>query len=283
MNADNPPLSQYCEECEREGFVRFIGENFFVRCTICNSETAQVYCPKCDMGGQFVRNIKKHPSSWKCPQCKKIHQLPNDFYEHSELLYFEENLPADLTKHIPKPKTPIQKAVSSFLLSLVLPIFLTVVMFIQSRPKTTDAFFISLKFSLAVWLAFLAVVSIPSYALETGNVFKKKNKKNWRTNQFVFLFIVGTGTLASLVMFISKILPTIAESQKHFAVILLLVATVAVFAILSGLYAIAARFVPLITRRKVFFIKHDSVIVLATLQILSGFVCLGWIYLLLYF
>ncbi len=102
FNKDYLPI--WCEQCERLRFL-FVDnpeQICFVICKRCGQETAQVYCPKCEMGGDFIRNIAKHPSYWVCSKCKTRYALPADFYEKPNYLYGEEELPSETRDRIRK-------------------------------------------------------------------------------------------------------------------------------------------------------------------------------------
>lgn len=85
----------WCENCDQQGwiFVDDLEGSHFVICKSCNWETSDVWCPKCGMGGGFVRNIDKRPSSWSCPDCRSAYQLANDFYDQPIYLFTETELP----------------------------------------------------------------------------------------------------------------------------------------------------------------------------------------------
>jgi hypothetical protein len=99
---DKDYLPIWCEGCDRQGFV-FINDtsySYFVVCDTCGWETSQVWCPKCEMGGEFVRNISKQPSSWSCPSCKSKYKLPDGFYEIPVKLFTQEELPLNIQERI---------------------------------------------------------------------------------------------------------------------------------------------------------------------------------------
>jgi hypothetical protein len=92
----------WCEDCNRQGYI-FIDDPeqpCFVVCKTCGWETSQVWCPKCGMGGEFVEEINKHPTSWNCPNCDTEYQLPQEFYEESVALIAEKELPPHLRQLI---------------------------------------------------------------------------------------------------------------------------------------------------------------------------------------
>lgn len=85
----------WCEVCNQQGYI-FVDDaegSYFVVCKTCGWETSNVWCPKCGMGGGFVRNIGKRPTAWSCPNCKTEYKIPNRFYEKPGTLYTEEVLP----------------------------------------------------------------------------------------------------------------------------------------------------------------------------------------------
>jgi hypothetical protein len=88
-------LPIWCEQCNAQGyiFVDSIETPYFVTCKECGQETSEVFCPKCKMGGEYVKGIKDRPTSWICPGCSNEYSLPTTFYEHPVPLYLEEDLP----------------------------------------------------------------------------------------------------------------------------------------------------------------------------------------------
>lgn len=92
---DKEYLPIWCEKCDRQGFVftdNFEG-NLFVICKACGGQYSDVWCDSCEMGGDFIKNLSEHPKSWNCPDCKKEHFLPKDFYDSPNKLYMEEDIP----------------------------------------------------------------------------------------------------------------------------------------------------------------------------------------------
>lgn len=91
---DKDYLPIWCEACDHQGFVFIddISHPYFVTCNTCKRETSQVWCPKCEMGGEFVKNIGKRPSKWSCPDCKTKYELPDGFYEHPIKLFAQDEL-----------------------------------------------------------------------------------------------------------------------------------------------------------------------------------------------
>lgn len=81
-------LSIWCEGCNQQYVVDVqdaeLGKSLYVVCQNCGWETAQVWCPKCEMGGQYVDNVEKHPDSWICDGCDTEYLLPPDLYDFSK-------------------------------------------------------------------------------------------------------------------------------------------------------------------------------------------------------
>jgi len=51
-----------------------------------------VFCPKCQIGGEFVENINSQPQHWTCPECGTRYELPPTFYsEHVPLQFARTN------------------------------------------------------------------------------------------------------------------------------------------------------------------------------------------------
>jgi hypothetical protein len=91
-----------CEKCERQGFifVEDLDKSHFVVCQECGGETSNVWCHTCQMGGSFVRNIKRRPKSWSCPSCHKSYALPPSFYTMQVPLFGIEELPITIQERI---------------------------------------------------------------------------------------------------------------------------------------------------------------------------------------
>jgi hypothetical protein len=91
-----------CEECEQLGYI-FIDDlngSYFIVCQKCGGETSEVSCPKCNMGGSFVRDIENRPSTWTCEGCGSTYSLPPGFYENPVTLYELEKLPPEIQQRI---------------------------------------------------------------------------------------------------------------------------------------------------------------------------------------
>jgi hypothetical protein len=80
-------MDWFCYTCKREGTVRLFGSDQapeqarYVVCKDCGEESGYGWCPKCGMGGQFIKNLAGHPAEWTCPSCKTNHPLPLGFYQ----------------------------------------------------------------------------------------------------------------------------------------------------------------------------------------------------------
>jgi hypothetical protein len=72
---------------------------------------SQVWCPKCEQGGDFIKIIETRPSSWTCPQCKTRFFLPPSFYESPIHLYLENELPTEVLQRVLPPKNRLHKLV----------------------------------------------------------------------------------------------------------------------------------------------------------------------------
>jgi hypothetical protein len=94
----------WCEDCNQQGhiFVDNLEGSYFVICKTCGWKTSDVWCSKCGMGGEFVRNIGKRPSSWNCPNCKSKYEILNGFYDNPIMLYTAEILPKSVLERIAK-------------------------------------------------------------------------------------------------------------------------------------------------------------------------------------
>jgi len=83
-------IPAYCSRCKREGLIEpgVPESSYLVKCSICNSDFSYVWCKKCEIGGDLFENVKGHETSWRCPECKEVHKLPNNFYENSIYIKF---------------------------------------------------------------------------------------------------------------------------------------------------------------------------------------------------
>ena len=92
FSKDYVPL--WCEQCDKQGlvFVDDIEQPYFIVCKRCGWEASQVFCPKCVIGGEFVRHIEERPMVWTCPDCETEYRLPASFYDESVPLCLEEDL-----------------------------------------------------------------------------------------------------------------------------------------------------------------------------------------------
>jgi hypothetical protein len=92
---DKDPLPIWCEDCDQQGYI-FVDDpeaSYFVACKACGWETSEVWCPRCQMGGEFVSDISEHPLTWNCPNCKTQYELPSTFYDNPIKLFLEKELP----------------------------------------------------------------------------------------------------------------------------------------------------------------------------------------------
>jgi len=92
---DKDEFPIWCEGHHQQGYI-FVDNPegfYFVICDTCGWETSDVWCSKCGMGGGFVKNIEKRPSTWSCPNCKTRYELPDGFYENPVPLLIEVALP----------------------------------------------------------------------------------------------------------------------------------------------------------------------------------------------
>jgi UDP-N-acetylmuramyl tripeptide synthase len=81
-SSTNERLPVICSRCNRQGYIEIenVEESHWTRC-LCGQAIASVWCPKCEMGGDFVSRIEKQPSDWTCPDCKTQYQLPLTYYK----------------------------------------------------------------------------------------------------------------------------------------------------------------------------------------------------------
>ena len=105
-------LPVYCEKCRQQGYI--FSDNFdepdFIVCSCCGSEMSQVWCPKCEMGGDFINELlKERPRSWVCSDCKTEYILPASFYEEPIHLYLEDELSPDVLMRVLPPNNNLHK------------------------------------------------------------------------------------------------------------------------------------------------------------------------------
>ena len=124
-------LPVYCEKCRQQGYI--FSDNFdepaFIVCNRCRSETSHVWCPKCGMGGGFIKELlKERPRSWVCSDCKTEYILPPLFYEEPIHLYLEDELPDNIRKRVDYPDKGIPFARPPF--PIFVPTFLIILVYI---------------------------------------------------------------------------------------------------------------------------------------------------------
>ena len=91
--AERDFIPMWCEGCNQQGEIAVVDSTMpvFVRCSNCGHEDAEVWCEKCGMGGQFIRHLERHPSTWTCSGCKTVYTLPSGFYDHPVPLQIMES------------------------------------------------------------------------------------------------------------------------------------------------------------------------------------------------
>lgn len=157
-----------CEQCDKQGFIIVdnIDKPFFVICNSCGKATSQVWCPRCGMGGAFVRNIHKRPTYWICESCKTKYQLPSDFYNNPVNLILEQDLPAEAFDQVrEKEQVPREKVLPIVAFTLlfgtavvgVVAIFWLIFYWIWSRISLLQNIFGLIGF-LALCITWLATV-----------------------------------------------------------------------------------------------------------------------------
>ena len=121
-------LPIWCEDCDQQGyiFIDNLDDPCFIICKACGWETSHVSCPKCQMGGEFVRNISERPSSWICPSCQTQYPISSAVYENPTRLYVEKELPFDIRQRIEKKRlssglsSPIGKFYAYLFLGIII-------------------------------------------------------------------------------------------------------------------------------------------------------------------
>ena len=94
----------WCSGCNQQGdaYVDNYEDTFFVICNNCQYETSQVWCPKCEMGGEFVIEISKKPKTWNCPNCRSKYELPSDFYGNPVKLSVQRKIEKNTEDYDPR-------------------------------------------------------------------------------------------------------------------------------------------------------------------------------------
>jgi hypothetical protein len=140
-----------CEQCERLGyiFVQELEKPLFVICQICEGETSQVWCPKCEMGGSFVRGIDRHPPSWSCPNCHTKYSLPANFYNKPVSLFGIDELPDVVQERIQRNEAAARPKFTLVSLVLLL-IYIVVILVLFLWPLLLGAWLL-LKTDNTLW------------------------------------------------------------------------------------------------------------------------------------
>lgn len=105
-------LPMTCTKCNEEGiyFTNDPEGNIFLICGNCGYGMVDVWCEKCGIGGPFITNIDKKPTSWQCPECKSQYKLSDDFYLTPQILYQKSQIPKDILKNFDNSKKDKKKA-----------------------------------------------------------------------------------------------------------------------------------------------------------------------------
>jgi hypothetical protein len=129
---DKDYIPIWCDDCDCQGFV-FINDtphSYFVVCNTCKWETSQVWCPKCEIGGEFVRDISKQPSEWSCPGCNTKYKLPDNFYENPIKLIAQQELPPIIQERIKRDFETSQTGSHKIKLYNVLVLIVYIIIFL---------------------------------------------------------------------------------------------------------------------------------------------------------
>lgn len=80
-----------CNKCKCVGYYKYKeGENLLLECENCKSKDAIVYCPNCDIYGEFVEDIYRKPKTWTCPYCGSKYILSEEFYNNPLIVKMKE-------------------------------------------------------------------------------------------------------------------------------------------------------------------------------------------------
>ncbi len=143
-------LPLYCETCKEQGYYKCEDPevNSILACSRCGGKYSSVWCSKCGMGGDFVRNPEDRPETWVCPGCKKRYEIDPAIFDHTVPLIPETQLPLKIRESVEYKPTTVQ-------------IFL----------KRVDVFFVTLQRPLAVifFCAFAFVLFLHASSILFGN------------------------------------------------------------------------------------------------------------------
>ncbi len=169
-------LPIWCEDCDLQGYI-FIDDlesSYFVTCNTCGWETSYVCCPKCQMGGEFVRNVSKRPVSWTCPSCKMKYTISSTMYENPIRLYVEKDLPTEIRRRIVSTSSsgelssPVQKLYAHLFLIVTMAVLiipwwliykLVNYLLASMMPIGMVLFFVTSLAWLFIWRHFLIVAT----------------------------------------------------------------------------------------------------------------------------
>lgn len=100
-------VPDWCNTCDAQRYflADALESSRLLRCKQCGTLSSSVWCPKCGMGGDFVKSIPERPSQWECPQCHRQYPLSPDFYAS----------PVDLIRdiHVPPEHKPALERLTS--------------------------------------------------------------------------------------------------------------------------------------------------------------------------
>ena len=64
-----------------------------LECWSCKNQFSFAWCENCDMGSDFIKDIKQRPNSWQCPDCETIYPLPTHIFDYPTTTFDFSELP----------------------------------------------------------------------------------------------------------------------------------------------------------------------------------------------
>ena len=186
-----------CPKCQHTTYYFYQGEPdapCILECWSCHHRFSFVWCDKCGMGSDFIKNIQKRPASWQCPDCEFVYSLSPHIYENPITTFDFSALPQSTriihlqTQYDYQVKSTV---ISVFIFSAIAYIFLLmmpvneVLSFYTTKPeinsifKTIPKIVIALSVLPGIFLFFLAAMGNILLPIRLIEVFYKavKHKK----------------------------------------------------------------------------------------------------------
>ena len=204
-------LPQYCETCKEQGYYKCEDPeaNSILACSRCGRKYSSVWCSKCGMGGDFVRNPENRPKAWDCPGCKERYELDPAIFDHSAPLIPESHLPHDIREQVTFKPTSwqiFQNRVDAFFSTLNKPlsyIFFSAFAFVLFLHASSIIFGTS-SFPLVnilFGLVFIAIFVITD-THESSVSMRRYNEKYLKKIPILWKIVVGYFFVYSIVIYI---------------------------------------------------------------------------------